>query len=156
LDAWVLPLDDGRLIGSAAVLTVPPGALDGKVTLAVAGEEMPLTDDAVRLAGKFGVCKLPQGEAAVQQSWPRARLRVPDAPEDCLLVSDPQSPHVPLSTARLRVEGDEWVVDPSLSLDESWGGASVVSRRDGAVIGLLHVERGRARVLPLVKEILTN
>ncbi len=156
LDAWVLPLNDGRLLGSATVVGIPAGALEGKATLAVAGEELPLTDDVVRRVGKFGLVKLPQGGAAMQQSWPRVRLRVPDAPEDCLLVSDPQLPHVPLSTARLRVDGGEWVVDPSLSVDPSWDGASVVSRRDGDMIGILSVERGQARVLPLVKELLAD
>jgi hypothetical protein len=156
LEAWVLPLDDGRLLGPANVLTVPSGAIDEEATLAIGGAEMPVQGETSRVNGALCLFDLPQGKLSPPQRWPRASLRVPQEPEDCLLVGDPQGPHVPLSAARLSAGAEGWAIDAAVSLDTSWHGASVVSRRDGAVIGLLDLQRGQARVLPLAAELLSD
>jgi hypothetical protein len=73
------------------------------------------------------------------------------APEECLAVGDPTSAPLPLAAARL-VGGDQsWGLDPAVSLDPTWHGASVLSRADGALIGMVLVEDDEARValLPL-------
>jgi hypothetical protein len=81
-----------------------------------------------------------------EASWPMARRRAAETPEDCLAVADPTATPLPLAASRLEVTGGGWSVDPAVSVDESWHGAAVVARADGFLLGLLLVEDGEARV----------
>jgi hypothetical protein len=85
--------------------------------------------------------QLPDPPAA----WKAKELRQPKAPEDCVVVSGTDS--VPVAASRLQ-PGKLWVVDVSVSLTPDWHGAGVISRADGALIGLLIWRDGTALVAP--------
>lgn len=131
---FVLVLDGG-VIGPRDLLRGPEGA---RLRL---GEESfvlpaPLPGEPTDLV------ELPLSAAAPY--WPRDRTRRPREREDVVLVGPSQ---LPLSTARLGPGEAAWEVDASVPLDPSWHGATVVSRANGDVIGMLSVTPGTARVL---------
>ena len=82
----------------------------------------------------------------VSPAWPEGRHRRADEPEDCLAVGDPTAPPISLAAIRLTAANGSWIVDPAVSVDESWHGAAVVGRADGYLVGVLLVEGNRARV----------
>jgi hypothetical protein len=150
---WVLLLEDGRLLGPAPLLIPPPDATGA--ALEAAGQTWaPISaDDAP--AGRLAVVEAPQEVRSGAAPWPRQRIREAKEPEDCLFVADVQSP-LPVSTAALTASENGWSVDASLPINSDWQGACVVSRRDGAVIGIVLLEKGKAIVAPIPQELLTN
>ena len=152
LDGWVLPLEGGRLLGPFELLSPAVGAIGEQAVLAVAGQEFAvLKQSAVRI-GPLGAFVLKENAPQIEHFWPLTRIRAAEAPEDCLLVGDPQSKIIPLSVGRLTPEESSWGVDASIPLDRTWHGASVVSRRDGAVIGILLFDAVRCRIQLLKPE----
>jgi len=137
---WTLPIEGG-LLGPADVLTADEDARDGSSRLDVAGRSVALAAPSLEEAG-LAVLPADAGAAA----WPRSSLRRPVAPEDCIAVASPTAPPVPLSAARLTIRDQYWKVDESISFDDSWHGAAVLSRGDGAIVGILLVSEGAARV----------
>ncbi len=148
---WILQMPDG-LLGPADVLRPQPGAGE-KPAIEVAGTTLP--PDAAIAWESGGLALL---SATVNGApWPRSRCRRPSAePEDCLAVADPTAMPLPLAAARLEPHGDGWLLDAALSVDESWHGAAVVARADGALVGLLLVEDGSARVAPMPEEAISH
>ena len=154
-DAWLLALD-GRLLGPADMLSPPPEAIDGEATLAVAGVRLPLAAESIVIAGEIGSFAFSGEEAAkaLRGAWPRERCRVPEAPEDCVVVGDAQTQRRPLAAGRLTAAAAGWLVDPAVPFDAAWHGAAAVSRGDGALIGLLCVDASGSRIVPLTAELL--
>lgn len=151
-DGWVLALEGGRLLGPTDLLVPVEGAIDNQTSLAVAGQQLPLVPAASHRSGRLAVYL--QAEATgLERPWPQQRIRAPKAPEDCVLIGDAQGANVPLSAGRFTREKSHWQVDPSVPLDSTWHGACVVSRQDGALIGVLLVENGRAQVAPLISKL---
>ena len=68
-------------------------------------------------------------------------------PEDSLVYGDPAAPPMALSSNRLTADGEGWAVDGAVSFEPSWHGACVLGRSDGALLGILLVEDGSARVV---------
>jgi len=141
----VLPTARG-LLGPADLLT--PGDTAANPVLELAGEVVPLDMGTAWSDG--GVAMI-----AVHlplDAWPDDRRRRGTEPEDCLAVGDYTAAPLPLAAARLTEaqvgDGREggWTVDPAIAVDESWHGAAVVARIDGALIGVLLVEDDVARV----------
>ena len=84
--------------------------------------------------------RLATREASVgEQMWPAARMRSAETPEDCLVIGDPTADPVPLSEARLTPLRGVWQIDTAVPLDGTWHGACVLSRSDGALVGILIV-----------------
>jgi hypothetical protein len=83
------------------------------------------------------------------EAWASNRVRRMDKPEDCVIMTDPALRIVPLASSRMRADGDRWRVDPIVSFDADMHGAAVLSRADGALVGLLLVENGAGVVAPL-------
>ena len=138
---WVLQTDEG-VLGPADLLRADDEAERDTAVLEVAGDVLPL---AVPPAWETGGLALLDSSVS-EASWPMARRRAAQAPEDCLAVADPTATPLPLAASRLEVAGGGWSVDPAVSVDESWHGAAVVARADGFLLGLLLVEDGEARV----------
>jgi hypothetical protein len=138
--SWGLVLDDG-LVGPREVVG-PAKEKDEDPTLELAGRSFtpgaPLAE-----AGSLVRIAL---EAAGDEAWPRARVRSLAAPEDVLVCGDPGSAPVPVAASNVDANG---VLEASLSFDESWHGAAVLARSDGALLGLLLVVKGEARIAPL-------
>jgi hypothetical protein len=140
---WVLPLAGGKLLGPASLL-FPPADAVGAATLEAAGHTWEASADE-NANGALAIVEAPPQVSENTQAWPMERARVPKAPEDCLVVAHLQSP-LPVSTASLSETEGGWSLDASLPINSDWQGAAVVSRTDGAVIGIVLVEKGQATI----------
>ncbi|MHC4219491.1 MAG: MlaD family protein [Planctomycetota bacterium] len=138
---WVLQMEEG-VLGPTDLLRPEDEADRETAVLEVAGRVLPLAVSPAWEAGGMALLEVRVSEV----SWPPDRRRTPDAPEDCLAVADPTDTPLPLAASRLEVAEGGWLVDPAVSIDESWHGAAVVARADGYLLGLLLVEDGEARV----------
>ncbi len=141
---WVLQTEDG-LLGPADLLTSRDSTDVDKdsVVLEVAGQSIPLKAIDESSRGQLACI-----DATVSKmQWPRALRRMPEGVEDCLAISDPNGPHLPLSANRLKAAGNGWRIDPAVSIDESWHGACVLAREDGKLVGMIVVGKDGARVV---------
>jgi hypothetical protein len=139
---WVHPLAEGKLL-CALDLGEGESLPDGTI-FEIEGQKVPLTTENIELRGSLAVIsgvKLPHPPAA----WKAQQMRQPSAPEDCVLVSGTES--WPVAESRLQA-GKMWVVDVSVPLTPDWHGAGVISRADGALIGLVIWHDGTALVAP--------
>ena len=132
---WVLQMADG-LLGPADLLTPAEKADRETVSLEVAGRVIALEQEPAWEHGGLARLNLTLGESI----WPGSRVRVAAEPEDCIAVADPKAAPIPLAAPRLTAEEGRWLVDSAVSVDDSWHGACVLSRRDGALVGILLVE----------------
>jgi len=141
---WVLPVAGG-LRGPADLLRASPEAKEGSAELEVAGTVHPLAAPVWEAGGVVEVAI----EVPGAQPFDQASIRTMAEAEDCLVLEDPARPPMALAARRLLAVDGGFEVDPAMSLDESWHGAAVLARGDGALVGLLLVEGGRARIAPL-------
>jgi len=142
-------LGETALLGPRDLFRTPAGARGGTATLQGAGRDLPL--DPTPLWEQRGL-SLVAAELPGTAAWPRASMRAPTEPEDGLLV---RAGAPPRALARRRMEATEtsWRVDPDDAFDPAWHGAAVVARSDGALVGMLLVERERGFVAPLTAEL---
>ncbi len=145
-EGWGLPLS-GALLAPADLLTAPEKADEASAALEVAGLRLPVESAADIVTPGLATRSMPEG--AGMQAWPRAQQRVPTQPEDCLVVADPGSAPLSIAPGGFDVTDDGWHVDRALPVDKRWHGAPVLARKDGRLIGILLVESGGARVVPL-------
>ncbi len=144
---WVLQTDEGLL--GPLDLFKPGGRVHGdSAVLEVAGKPVPLPDKPKWTDGRLAILDVQVTDAV----WPGERWRAADQPENCIAVADPAAAPLPLDTSRLRPGKHVWNIDPAVSIDESWHGASVLSRADGRLIGMLLVDEDSARVALLPSE----
>ncbi len=160
-EGWTIFLEGRRLLGPAELFQPVEGALDGHCILALAGREGQLAAADVQAAGRLALYSVESAaalflESAAAPPWPLARLRTCAGPEDCLLVGDPQVPAVPVAAGRMAAREGGWDLDPAIPLDSTWHGAGAVARRDGALVGVLLVEKGRATVAPVPVSVLNK
>jgi len=143
---WILPLESGNLVGLADVLA-PPDDKRETAVLEIEGREFPVQSAQVTTAAGVGVASLPEFRAE-QTAWPNERIRIPNQPEDCLVVAGDAGAQLPLAAGRLEAVDGGWSIDKSLSFDETdWHGACVVAASDGILVGLLRVEKRTGSVL---------
>lgn len=147
-EGWLLPLP-GAVLAPVDLLLADESAHEDSVVLEFAGHAHDLPEGtAITLGGRLGRLELPLPATVVP--WSRGRLRVPDGPEDCLVVGDADEPPLSVSAGRLTPGPDGWRLDPGQQeLDPRWHGACVQARGDGDVIGLLVLEDDEAWVVPL-------
>jgi len=155
---WLLMLDDGRLIGPANVLI---GETDEEYQLEVAGNESSLPLAQLNQSGLLVSGRLEQtGESRAtnqqEEVWPVRKLRVAELPEEVVVTCGSAELTLPISAPRLMAEERGWVVDPSVPLDDSWNGASVIAASDGFVIGILIRDDERSLITLLTEELLDS
>ena len=121
------------------------GSLLGVFTLGLAGVRNCFDPDPLWEERGLMLCPT---ELDGTEPWPSGAMRVPDEPEDCLLVRAGAAPRA-LARRRLEATATSWRVDAADAFDGAWHGAAVVARSDGALVGLLLVERERGFVAPL-------
>jgi paraquat-inducible protein B len=152
---WLLPLSDGRLLGPANVLA-PTG--EEAYYIEVSGREFSLPLEDLKPFGELAACSLPAELEADVESWPVAKVRTAENPEEVIVTCGSDDMTMPISTERLTLnespETPYWSVDPSIPLDDQWHGASVVAVRDGQVIGILLRSDDRSRIVPLAAGLL--
>jgi hypothetical protein len=135
-------LPDQKLLGALSLAETE--SLPDETIFEIEGQSVPLTKQNLQQRGSLAVISgvnLPNPPAA----WNAQELRQPAAPEDCVVVSGTDS--VPVAASRLQ-PGKLWLVDVSVPLTPDWHGAGVISRADGALIGLLIWRDGTALVAP--------
>ncbi|MEZ6073955.1 MAG: hypothetical protein R3C10_27660 [Pirellulales bacterium] len=142
-------------------MTQPDGAIEGSWRLDVLapGTGNPiftLPAGAKFVASAAGICGYAlRVDGALADATAHSRLRVADAPEDCLLVrsvgavGQRSSLVHSISRTQISVADDAWQIS---GVDESmsdWHGAAVVAATDGAVIGLFLDDRTGPIIAPL-------
>ncbi|MCA9102210.1 MAG: MCE family protein [Planctomycetales bacterium] len=152
---------DVRLLGPTDGVTQPDGAIEGSWRLDVLapGTGNPiftLPEGAKFVASAAGVCGYAlRVDGVLAHAAAQSRLRVADAPEDCLLVrsvgavGQRSSLVHSISRTQISVADDAWQIS---GVDESmsdWHGAAVVAATDGAVIGLFLDDRTGPIIAPL-------
>lgn len=143
---WLLQTESG-LLGPRDLLQVADEVDRESVVLEVAGRTIPLTSQPVWTDGRLALLDV----EVTKSRWPSALSRAAGQPEDSLAIGDPAATPLPLSAVRLTPDGPSWLIDPAVSVDETWHGASVLARDDGRLIGLLLIEEDVARVALLPK-----
>ena len=150
-EGWGVILEgDKLLILSDISIPDTKNSDDRSTTLVIEGQELKAVLDAnlshdIKL---FNIAALDRSSTA---AWPLARLRNAIRPEDCLIVADPLSSPMPIDAARLTPLRGQWRIDSSFSLGPQWQGAFVVSRSDGALVGLVRCDKANDSVLLLSK-----
>jgi len=129
---WVLLLPD-RILGPADLLTLPENALSDSGRLAIEGEDWPLSESAKEDADALAVVS----HAHDKTSWPLEKVRSAKVPEDTLIITASAASARFVAAARYEEENGDWLLDPAISFDPTWHGATVMSMVDGAVVGVL-------------------
>ncbi|MGI9519309.1 MAG: MlaD family protein [Pirellulaceae bacterium] len=147
LQGWLILLDNNRLLGLSRYLEPPAEAIEGTAVFEMSGVEFAFDASQLQAADRLATCQL-SDQLPEQTPWPVSKLRSPGEAEDCLIISDPQSTVLPLSSTKIvETRADSWLVSPSMSFNAALDGASVVSRTDGAILGFLDLEKGQAEVV---------
>lgn len=148
-EGWVLQLEDG-LVGPADVLApdLSKRADEESLSLEVGGQAVVV--GGAPEARRAGVALV---EADVATTiWPRRRVRALGEPEDCLVFVEPGAEPVPLAATRLTMADGAWSIDEAMPFGADAHGACVLSRTDGALVGLVLVDDDGARVAPIPRE----
>ncbi len=152
---WVLPMD-GVLVGPADLLLAPTNARALGGTLEFEGRATPVR--RAETDGELEGLALLEADDLPASGWPRERRRALEAPEDVLLWADPAAEPLAVAASRWRAETGadgavaHWTADDGLGLDPAeWHGALVLSRADGALLGLVRAESKNFDVWPLPK-----
>ena len=132
VQGWVLETENG-LLGPADLLKPGEKADPESVALEVAGIVVPLTEAPAW--ERNGLALLKTNISSVR--WPAAQQRIATDPEECLIISDFADAPMPLAASRLTRSGDQWLIDPAVSISHSMHGACVVARSDGKLLGMI-------------------
>lgn len=144
---WILQTERG-VLGPADLLVVADAAERDAATLELAGRQISLSAEPIWTDDRLAI----RTERIGGIVWPAAQRRAPQQVEDCVAVADSTAAPLPLAAARLKPEEGAWTIDASVSVDDSWHGACVLSRRDGRLIGMVLVAKDAARVALLPAE----
>ena len=143
---WLLLLSNGQLLGPADVLLPTESAL-GTIVLEIAGQELVLTADRTQRLGSLATFRPEKFDGDGVTAWKTGNVRsdVSD-PEDCLAVTDSQSPPVPIAASSLQGRTGVWDVRSATGLGTAHHGAAIISIKDGRLIGQLLFDRGKASI----------
>ncbi len=150
---WIMMLADGRLVGPSNLLEPVEDAINNEVNLKVANVELPVDAMNIQTNGELSVYLENEKANKIQRSWPTDRLRVPTEIESVIITTSTQDAQLPVSANRLESTELGWKIDPSISIDPSWHGASVVSVDDGDLIGALIIDKTENRIALLTDDI---
>jgi hypothetical protein len=146
IKGWVLQLSGG-LLGPADMLApVNKKKHETKAELELGGRRMTLSDKPIWVHGGL---MLVRAKKLPVTPWPYDRIRQADKAEDCLIFTDGTTPPMPVDSSRIRVGQQNLVIDGGMSFDRNLHGAAVVARKDGMLIGVLMVTKGRGTILPV-------
>lgn len=140
---WLLPIEHEQgngnmLLGPLDMLRPAPDDNEHDVVLEIAGTQAMLLDQVI-----WNDANLATISADIDNvRWTtRRRLRHPQQPEECIVVTTGSDPPLPLAADRFSPAGQNlWEVDRGVPADRQHHGAAVVSRADGRIIGFVLVE----------------
>ncbi|MBC8351400.1 MAG: MCE family protein [Planctomycetes bacterium] len=146
-EGWLLALSTNQLLGPADLLIPPESAIDGAASLQLVGQQFSVSAERIELYGKLATLRL---DAALKDTrpWPVEQLRQPSSIEEVFILTESAESSFPIPTNRLTSTPGigEWDVASSFSISPQLHGSCVVSRADGAVLGLLVVDHGMAHI----------
>lgn len=142
---WVIVTEKG-ILGPLDLLQPAEKAREGSAALEVAGQAIALDQPP---AWSNTYIALRTADIADAQSWTASLTRMPEAPEDCLIVADPTVEAAPIAAARMSLDPSGWRIGLDETLDEAWHGAAVLARIDGALIGMLLIDDGAGLIVPV-------
>lgn len=143
---WLLLLSNGQLLGPADVLLPTENAL-GPILLEIAGQELVLVTDQVKRFDSLATFRPADFKTDGISTWKIANIRNDTSePEDCLAVTDSQSPPIPIAASSLQARNGVWEVRSAAGLGAANHGAAVISTKDGKLIGQLLFDRGKATI----------
>ena len=148
---WIAPPD---LLGSQ----LPDRSQQNdEATFELAGNQLQLPIDPIQVIDGLAVFELNLEEPIATDRWPIQRLRHPRRPENVAIVIAAGQQHLPIDVARITAsEPNHWAIGASLAATEDWHGASVVSREDGNLIGLVIFEEGHSWICPLSEQLIAS
>lgn len=139
---WGLYTSRG-LLAPLDLLTATDKAEQDTIALETAGRRFALSESPDWTGDKLALVDIELD----MNPWPADLLRHPTEPEDALVITDHATTPLPLAASRFTpAEDGGWAIDPAISIDQSWHGATVVARSDGKVIGLVLVDEDDLRV----------
>ncbi|MFT5129471.1 MAG: paraquat-inducible protein B, partial [Rhodothermales bacterium] len=113
---WVVGLNKKRLLGLGELLRPADG---GGGTLRVGqGDAREIAEPATALGGLATLLW------TVDEFWPTAKIRVPESPEDVLIVGDPQAAPRAVSGSRFEAVSGGWKLPRAAKFSEDWHGAA--------------------------------
>ena len=148
---WLTSVPEG-LMGPIDLITRPKDAEDFSFEIRGTAftNALPAATDNVHTA-TISEAVLQSAGISIGQGWETSTMRVPDAPEDVLLLVDADREPKLLKKEYFYVRNRNWRVQPSVQLDAGWHGASVIADRDQKLIGVLRFQDGAGKVIPLSK-----
>jgi hypothetical protein len=147
---WLLPLDDGRWVVPAQMVSPPSSATGDGAVLEVAGVRIPIADEETSVGAARAVVRpLPETDETELSRWSISQVRSVNAPEDVVLFTGPQEPQMIVTRSRMEASDGDWLVDTGIPLDDEWNGAAAVARQDAQLIGIVTIENGRAWIVRL-------
>lgn len=124
----------------------------GPILLEIAGQELVLTTDRTQRLGSLATFRPADFKVDTVTAWKTANMRSElSDPEDCLAVTDSQSPPIPIAASSLQARNGVWEVRSATGLGPAHHGAAVISVKDGRLIGQLLLDRGKAAIATFPK-----
>ena len=156
---WVTPLN-GNLWIAPPDLVQPDFDQDAgngeSSTLSLGGNKIHLPLD-MQLVQGVAVFELQLDEPMEIDRWAPGRLRHPTRPENVAIVVSAGHEPLPIDAARITATAtNHWGIGASLAATEDWHGASVISREDGKLIGIVMFEDGESWICPLSAEVIAT
>lgn len=145
---WTLLLDDGRLIGPTDLL-LPRERPFPETVLEIAGQKLILDPQQVERQGSVATVAIKENLGPDVIKWKVSQIRKATDPEDCVVFGDSQSTPLPLAASSLRQEVTGWSVVMPSGLTPLRNGSPVISVKDGQLVGLLIIQRGKSAVIPI-------
>ena len=152
---WVLVLRDGQILGPSDLFEPGVKANDKSVLLNISNEEIPVQADKVQEVGETSLFRPPTRKLASDRAWPWSRIRTPDEVESVLLTTASHEKRLPVAASANHQWRQRLGDDPSLAIDSSWHGASVIAVADGKLIGVLQIDED-SRHVALIPEALRS
>ena len=123
-------------------------------TLAVGGQETALPLQRIEVVEGIAVFELSLVQPLAVERWETNRLRRPSAPENVAIIVSAGHEPLPIDASRITAAAaDRWEIGSSLASTEDWHGASVISREDGKLIGIVMFAEGKSWICPLSEQL---
>lgn len=143
---WVLPLQDGRILGPTDLFEAPPKASD-QPQIEAGGAVLTFSTESVMKLGSLTVARPTTALPKNVTTWPLSKLGHVAEPVDCLVIEGTGSGQpLSISAARIHATDDQWTIDPTVPLTADHHGAVVVAQSDYHMIGLVTITNGRASI----------
>jgi hypothetical protein len=150
---WCLPLDDQTLLCFQEQAVAPEGALAGTSLIEIVGQSLQEQTDFV-IATEPGIKANPKSDTSqivrirltnplpkAIPLWPASRVQFETMPvtvQNVVIIRDRVQASINIDASRLTEDGQRWLIDESVDLNEDLHGLPVFDIETQKVIGFLH------------------